>query len=317
MAEDKPRGRTRPDTEPEIGSADLLFRDDPAVKPGNLTQKPGAAAGSGSGEVFDLVEDPESRDSTPTGSVPPIAGAPLQGETRKPREPRAERARDEHEPDPSQLVAEVWSRKAEWGPTLIVVGGWVTLVFLFVYFVTGVEHFGLTFLALILGGLVAVVLSYPILITLERPVRITPEQAVRDYYSALSHHLPHFRRMWLLLSSAGRISTAYGSFEGFKRYWRESLHRLRAGHAGRVTPLVFQIIEFDADKSAGKNRIDANFTLKVSVRGQRKAGAIHSVPMRIALVRGPDKMWYLENGTLTRSERAPDSASRSSPGPAG
>ena len=79
--------------------------------------------------------------------------------------------------------------------------------------------------------MVAVVLSYPILITLERPVRITPEQALRDYYGALSHQLPHFRRMWLLLSTAGRISTAYGSFEGFKAYWKDRLATMR-----RVTP---------------------------------------------------------------------------------
>ena len=34
------------------------------------------------------------------------------------------------------------------------------------------------------------------------------------------------------------------------------------------------------------------------MRGQRKAGVIHAIPMKIALVRGPDKMWYLESGTL-------------------
>jgi hypothetical protein len=184
------------------------------------------------------------------------------------------------------------------------VGIWLTVVFLVVEFVTGFEHFGLSFLVLVVGGLVAAVLSYPILITLERPVRMTPEQALRDYYGALSHHFPHFRRMWLLLSSAGRSTTGYGSFEGFKRYWRERLDGLRAGHAGGMTPLVFDIADFDADKSAGKVRVEASFTLKVYVRGRRQAGTIHSIPMRLALVRGPDKMWYLENGTLSRSERA-------------
>ena len=170
-----------------------------------------------------------------------------------------------------------------------------------VYFLTGLEHLGPALFTLLLGGLVAVVLSYPILITLERPVRVTPEQAVRDYYAALSHHLPHFRRMWLLLSTAGRISNSYGSFEGFKGYWTDRLRNLREGHAGQWTPLVFEVVNFKADKSAGKTMIDAEFTLKISVRGQRKAGPIHTIPMRIALVRGPDKMWYLENGTLTRS----------------
>ena len=68
----------------------------------------------------------------------------------------------------------------------------------------------------------------------------------------LSHHVPHFRRMWLLLSTAGRISAAFGSFEGFKGYWKEQLARLRKGHAGPLTPLVFEVINFKAEKSAGK-----------------------------------------------------------------
>ena len=78
---------------------------------------------------------------------------------------------------------------------------------------------------------------------------------------------------------------------------------MRSGHAGALTPLVFEVADFKADKSAGKVRIDAEFTLKVWVRGQRKAGAIHVIPMTIALVRGPDKMWYLEDGTLGREGR--------------
>ena len=60
--------------------------------------------------------------------------------------------------------------------------------------------------------------------------------------------------MWLLLSTAGRISTAYGSLEGFKAYWKDRLHRIRAGHAGPMTPLVFEVADFKADKSAGKVR---------------------------------------------------------------
>jgi hypothetical protein len=109
--------------------------------------------------------------------------------------------------------------------------------------------------------------------------------------------------MWLLLSSAGRISTAYGSFEGFKAYWKNRLLQVREGHAGPLTPLVFEVVDFRADKSAGKIRIDADFTVKIWVRGQRKAGAIQAIPLKIALVRGPDKMWYLDNGTLERDGR--------------
>ena len=92
--------------------------------------------------------------------------------------------------------------------------------------------------------------AYPILITLERPVRITPEQAVNDYYSALSHHAPHYRRMWLLLSDAGRVSGSYASFEGFRAYWKRRLAELRAGKAGGFTPLKFQIEDFRSPRRA-------------------------------------------------------------------
>ena len=93
--------------------------------------------------------------------------------------------------------------------------------------------------------------------------RITPEQALRDYYGSLSHHRPHFRRMWLLLDG-GRISTAYGSFEGFKGYWKDRLATFQ-GPCRTLTPLVFEVADFKADKSAGKVRINAQYTLKVWV----------------------------------------------------
>jgi hypothetical protein len=202
--------------------------------------------------------------------------------------------------DPKNLVEETWSRWAEWGTNLIAVGAWMAVLLLLVYFVFGQEFYFLSFVLLIVGSGVALVLSYPMLITLERPVRVTPEQAVRDYYGALSHHVPHLRRMWLLLSNAGRVSSSFGSFDGFKGYWHEQVARLRQGHAGPLTPLLFEIINFKSEKSAGKTRIDASFGVKVSIRGRRSSGAIHTIPADIALVRGPDNMWYLENGTLPR-----------------
>jgi hypothetical protein len=295
MANEDPREGSTHDRKPEIAAADWLLKDDATVKSSKQSHNP--AFGSGSSEVFDLAEGPSSDELIPP--IPPIPER--EKPAAKPREGHTERTVDKPRLEPSALVEETWSRTAEWGPNLLILGGWLVFVILVVYFLSGLEHLGPALLTLLLGGLVAVVLSYPILITLERPVRVTPEQAVRDYYSALSHHLPHLRRMWLLLSTSGRISNAYGSFEGFKGYWRERLRSLREGHAGQWTPLVFEVVNFKADKSAGQTMIDAEFTLNVSVRGQRSAGPIHSVPMRIALVRGPDKMWYLENGTVPRS----------------
>jgi hypothetical protein len=195
-------------------------------------------------------------------------------------------------------VDTVWSRGAEWGPNLLVVAAWLFALALIVYFLFGWELYGLAALVLLVGLIGAVVLSYPILITLERPVRITPEQAVRDFYGALSHHLPHYRRMWLLLARTGRTTSSYGSYEGFKAYWKEKLRTIKGNRAGSLTPLVFEVENFRGEKSSGKSQVNVNFTLKISVRGQRSAGPISSIPGQLSLVRGPDKMWYLESGTL-------------------
>jgi hypothetical protein len=303
MAKDDAVDRSARNPQPDIGDAELLFREE-GLSPAQPSPKP-AASSSGASEVFDLVDEPAEADLAQAVPVPPIPDSSTSKQTRKPGKARAEAAQADSKLDPSSLVEEVWSRTAEWGQTLILVGGWVSFLVIFLYFALGQGAIGLTLAALILGGGVAVFLAYPILITLERPVRMTPEQAVRDYYGALSHHMPHFRRMWLLLSKAGRISSAFGSFEGFKNYWKDRLASLRQGHAGSLTPLVFDVSEFQAEKSAGLVRVDADFTLSISVRGQRQAGPIQKIPLKIALVRGPDKMWYLENGTLTGADRSP------------
>jgi hypothetical protein len=307
MAEDARREPSSSDPDPEIAAAEWLFHDESGAKP---KQPPDSkvAPGSSTNEVFDLAEGPSSEDLLERRPIGPPTGAGATGQTSAAREGHTRQTHDQSRLDPSALVDEVWSRWSEWGGTLILVLGWLAILFTIVYFILGWDQYGIAFLTLILGGIAAVILSYPILITLERPVRITPEQALRDYYGSLSHHFPHFRRMWLLLSSAGRISTAYGSFEGFKAYWKDRLGQLRQGHAGSLTPLVFEVVDFKADKSAGKVRIEAQFALKVWVRGRRRDGTIHSFPMSMALVRGPDNMWYLEDGTLGRDRRTARSA---------
>ena len=138
---------------------------------------------------------------------------------------------------------------------------------------------------LLIGGAVAVLLSYPILITLERPVRITPEQAVRLLPGPFAPFPPFPANVGFLLSTAGSISTAFGS-----------LGRVSAPTEGsddepstaldtptRTTPLVFEVADFKADKSAGKITIDASIPSKIGCAGQAKAGAIHVIPMKIAL----------------------------------
>jgi hypothetical protein len=81
-------------------------------------------------------------------------------------------------------------------------------------------------------------------------------------------------------------------------YWSKRLTQLRESRAGRFTPLVFQVEEFRNEKSAGKSEINADFRLKVLVRGRRKEGPVLDMRLARRFVRGPDKMWYLDDGTL-------------------
>jgi hypothetical protein len=190
-----------------------------------------------------------------------------------------------------------------------VLGSWSAAMLLLVYFALGAEAYGLATMLFIAGCAVAAILSYPILITLERPVRVTPEQAARDYFGALSHHLPHSRRMWLLLSARGRVSPCFASYEGFKNYWKTRVGQLRQGNAGPLSPLVFVVSDFQAEKSGGKAEIDGKFTVNVFVRGRRKEGPIANFTVERNFTRGPDNMWYLDDGTLSDAPK-PKRASR-------
>jgi hypothetical protein len=305
MAKEIPRDEAGKTREPEIASADLLFRDEPAGRPA----KPAASAppAGDRGEVFDLAPEPEVASRTPPVSKT-VTHRPGEPEADRPRQARASRTEGPAREDPSVLVEEVWSRSAEWGPNLIFLAGWLFASAILVY--SCMSNIGLLFLLLLVGGAGTALLSYPILITLERPVRMTPEQAVRDFYGALSHHFPHYRRMWLLLSTAGRTNSSYGSFEGFKAYWADRIRTIKGSQAGAMTPLVFEVVEYRGDKSAGQTRIEAKFTLKIAIRGRRQEGPIASIPAVVGLVRGPDNMWYLDSGTLPKG--TPEKSRRSS-----
>jgi hypothetical protein len=282
--ESKPAGGQPAEPEPEHAAVDWLLSDSvhgkalpkvPEVKPTG-------------DEVFEVVGSGMASDWDLVNPIPVTAAGS------RPRSAAAASA----PADPGSLVPEVWSRLGEWGPNLAVLVGFVLVIGFLVYLIVGMGMYLLAMLLMLAGTVAATVLAYPILITLERPVRMTPEQAVRDYYAALSHHVPHTRRMWLLLAAAGRVSPSYGSYEGFRAYWLERLRELRAGHAGPLTPLVFEVAEFKSDKSGGKTEIEVKFTVKVYVRGRRDRGPIWQIPCRISLARGPDRMWYLENGML-------------------
>ena len=70
-----------------------------------------------------------------------------------------------------------------------------------------------------------------------------------------------------------------------------------------MTPLVFEVLEYRGEKSGGQIRAEAKYTLKISIRGQRQEGPIATIPAVVSLVRGPDRMWYLESGTLPETPR--------------
>jgi hypothetical protein len=275
-----PKGSPRKD--PEIAAAEWLFQDSPAP----ASPQPAARQiVPGSGGEFELTDLPEQIEPVPL-AVDPLA------------EPATAPARPRFAPPPPPPVEQVWSRTAEWGPTLLVLAAWCAVILGLVYWSLSDELYQMAVLLFLVGAVGAVVLSYPILITLERPVRITPEQAARDFYGALSHHVPHFRRMWLLLSDRGRTGPFFASYDGFKSYWIKRLAQLKAGRTGRFSPLVFQVEDFQAEKSAGKTSMNAQFKVNVFIRGRRNEGAVASFPVAAGFARGPDSMWYLEDGTL-------------------
>lgn len=223
---------------------------------------------------------------------------PLQPERPRParRPPRSER--DQAALD-AATVSQVWTRSAESGSSMALVAVGALLTAFVVYQAFTALQFGLGFLALLVGGLVCILLSYPIVITLERPVRITPEQAVKDFFGALSHHFPHYRRMWLLLSDTGKLRGPFGSFGEFRKYWKGQLRDWkRAAGVPNRRPLAFRVVDFDSERSAGKTSLMAKFTLQVFARGRESEPPIAEYPYEIGLVKGSDRMWYLNEGSV-------------------
>ncbi len=313
----------------ETASAEWLLQNDDSSRPG----APAPVRPPGAGEEFELADVPSDRTPPPDSSddfelveLPPdppevpvrpraakaapisekpagpqaakAKAAPISEKTAGPQADSRPRPRAGPLAPPRPAVAEIWSRAAEWRQTLLVLAAWAFAMFSLLFFAATAELFEMTVLVLLVGFLGGIVLSYPILITLERPVRITPEQAARDYFGALSHRFPHYRRMWLLLSTRGRTSEHFASFEEFRAYWVGLLNRLRQSYAGRFTPLVFRVTEFEGEKSAGRSEIDVRFKLKVLVSEREDERPVLAVALQRSFVRGPDAMWYLEDGTI-------------------
>ncbi len=274
-----PQSKSEKPKDQEIGAAEWLFQDGP---PASSTRPAGPAIGTGSSEGFDLVD-------MPAPIAPALPGSPLASKG------PAEFTRPSDAPPRTRMVApaapaveQVWSRGSEWAPTLVILGSWILAILALVYFLGEAELYGTAGLLLLIGGLVAVVLCYPIVITLERPVRVTPEQAARDYFGALSHHFPHYRRMWLLLAP-GAVS-------------RPSTHRMkvssRTGSTGSESSMTAVSAGFlrwssrSTSSSPRRRREDGD-------RGQIPVAGLRSRPPR----RGADIQFASEAELCPRSRQ--------------
>jgi hypothetical protein len=230
-------------------------------------------------------------------------------------------------------VDQVWSRSAEWGPTQAVLAV-VGLFFAYlIYRFAAADYWYLAFDFLLIGGVILLVLAYPILITLEPPVRMKPEQAVVLYYEALSHMVPQYRRMWLLLSAAGHHTDKFSALQGFRFYWKARLQQIREDYANQPTSqgpkfvdirssegigrllkrwfltrigeradrwnlFRFEVAVFQCDLSTGKTFVNATFLINVFPWDQTTGEPFQSFRVESGLTKGPDQMWYLDTGML-------------------
>ncbi|MDB5353326.1 MAG: hypothetical protein JWN86_4573 [Planctomycetota bacterium] len=276
----------------KIADARSLFGDDETAEKNR--SHPSRRQGAPLGEGYEIE-----------GGVPDDEPAPPPRAPIAPKRPAVSRDRAEgkvveEQPIEESSVDDVWSRWGEWGPTLLRLALIAAITMVLTYFAFGIG-IGTAFLVLMLGGAAFVLMSYPIAVTLERPVRMTPEQAVKDYFSAASHHFPQYRRMWLFLSTKGRSSPEFFSFAEFQSYWQRRLGELRGGHVKSTTPLVFEISDFRSEKSAGKTALGGKYTVTVRSRGE-STEPLATVRISSSFVRGPDSMWYLNSGTLPKDE---------------
>lgn len=287
----------RPEEEGERSTAEARWLLGEESKP-STPPPPSAAVASAPGESYDLDgSEPEPIHSTPPEVVPPVLAPPPLPKPKSKTKSRPDDVPDESA-DPEDAVDPVWSRWGEWGPTLILLGVvMVTLGALDVLAIS-IGLYRTAFALFPIGGVILVLLSYPIWITFERPVRVTPEQAVNDFYAALSHFLPHYRRMWYLLSSEGRDSTEFSTIEGLEAYWKRRLVALGKAEDLRYNPLQFEVVDFQSLKNSRQTAAKATYTVNVFSGSGRDDAPVATIPVQMGLVKGPDRMWYLDSGTL-------------------
>jgi len=289
---DKPK----PDQNSDIADASLLFGEpSPTARP--TPAKPKTPAPDDAYAVEGPDTEPESE------PVPiPIPAAPPRARTRSRSDESPSRREGEKTKSKaaSSGVEELWTRGAEWGGSLIRLGiGLIVVGFLLVstFRADALFLWVMLFLASVVG---LIVLAYPIFITFERPVRITPEHAVKDYFGAFSHLVPHTKRMWLLLATDGRSSPEFQSYGAFQAYWKRQVAAWKTDSksSGPLNPFDIEVQSFKSEKSVGETLLEATYTARVIKRGEpSEVVATYNIATRV--VRGEDKMWYLDSGTLS------------------
>ncbi|MFO0956965.1 MAG: hypothetical protein U0800_05790 [Isosphaeraceae bacterium] len=286
----KPIGRRPPGDSGEIADAASFFREQ---QPGDEDKNTRTAQDHGEYELLDMPSEP-SRPGPTIGPEPRTEG-PL---TRAERAPDREEAPRTYQEEDEEVVDRVWTRWGEWGPTILLLSA-IGAAWLFVLYITlDADQIGRTFFLFILGVAAIGICSYPILITLERPVRVTPEQALQDYFGALNHWLPQYRRMWLLLASPRQDSPPLYDVGALRAFWKARIDKLRAEHNLPRGPVFFAISGYKSEKSAGKTALVAKYNVDVRGSDDPSTPPLATYADSQSLVRGPDRMWYLTKARM-------------------
>jgi hypothetical protein len=152
------------------------------------------------------------------------------------------------------------------------------------------------------------IMGYLIAISLDRPVRTLAEQGVREYFEALDHHLPNFRRMYLLLTDEAKQVPELSTYSRFRAYWMYRLALLRPPEAG-TRPVVAKVKKFNAQYNSSRTWARATYILEFYLRGL-EGEPVATFDMKADLVKAADGMWYLNEGRIPEPAESSESASQ-------
>jgi hypothetical protein len=294
-----PRPPDRNGDSSEIADVAALFGDSPTPKSPAPTSR--LAGTPPAGETYDLEGHDEE---TTFAEAPPssrrAAPSPFDEEPDR-RKPSGDELAD------VEQVDRLWSRWAESGSHIVALMG---IGFASAYACVALAQAGnFAWIPVVLLCAIPLMLAiaYPIIITLERPYRIAPEQCLRDYFGALNHAFPHHRRMWLLLSLTGKSRPPFGTRGQLKAAWREAAAAI-AKRTG-AKPNAFVVADYSGDAAKGRSRVKCRFTL-LAKKADRVLESHHYA---VTLVRGADRMWYLDDGSPPTAATLANSREKTQP----